>query len=213
MNSEQNSPNTGDPITPEYAIKTQARTFPIFECRINPDWDVVKFANLSVARKHPDGNITVCFYLVDLLCFGVLETEYYYHIPFLEYQDRLNKIRQYMEMKLVPYVLIHNIICAGIAYGERFGFNPANEFTLVSQFNLEKDTDKIEILEIACGDEMGRPIYLKSGFESEEEVLTIIKRLEQTAGDGNFSIVDGFSRDETSEVEEDDDYDDDQDVQ
>ena len=204
MKAKNNSAYIPDVFSPEYKIRTEARSLPLYECRISTGWETVKLANLSVARKHPDGSITATFYLVDLLCFGIKETEYLYDVAFAEYLERLEKIKEFMDMEVADYNLIHNIIYAGIAWGEKFGFNPANEFTFVTQFNLEEDRDDIEILDIECGDEQGKPVYLVGPFETEDEVQLITSRLEQTAGVGNFSVIRSvYKVEEFDEVDED----------
>ena len=204
MKPKNSSGSIPDQFSPEYKIRTEARSLPLYECRISTGWETVKLANLSVARKHPDGSITATFYLVDLLCFGIKETEYLVDVALAEYLERLEKIKEFMDMELTDYKLIHNIIYAGIAWGEKFGFNPANEFTFVTQFNLEEDRDDIEIIDIECGDEYGKPVYLVGPFESEEEVQLITSRLEQTAGVGNFSVVRSvYKVEEIEDVEED----------
>ena len=178
-----------DLSSPVNKIRNEARSLPIYECRISTGWETVKLANLSVARQHPDGSITATFYLVDLLCFGIKDTEYLCDVTMSEYLERLEKIKEFTEMIVTNYKIVHNIIYAGIAYGEQNGFNPANEFTLVTQFNLEEDRDDIEIIEIECGDENGKPVYLVTPFESEEEIELITSRLEENAGVGNFSVI------------------------
>ena len=204
MKTQNNSAYIPDLFSPEYKIRTEARSLPLYECRISTGWETVKLANLSVARMHPDGSITATFYLVDLLCFGIKETEYLYDVALAEYLERLEKIKEFMDMEVTDYKLIHNIIYAGIAWGEKFGFNPANEFTFVTQFNLEEDRDDIEIIDIECGDEYGKPAYLVGPFESEEEVQLITSRLDQTAGVGNFSVIRSvYKVEEFDEVEED----------
>ncbi len=196
--------NVPDLSSPAYKIRKEARSLPLYECRISTGWETVKLANLSVARQHPDGSITVTFYLVDLMCFGIKETEYLYDVALAEYLERLEKVKEFMDMEVTDYSVIHNIIYAGIAWGEKFGFNPANEFTFVTQFNLEEDRDDIEIMDIECGDENGKPVYLVGPFESEEEVQLITSRLEQNAGIGNFSVIRSvYKVEEFDEMEED----------
>ena len=213
MKANNQALNTPDLFSPAYKIRTEARSLPIYECRVSTGWETVKLANLSIARLHPDGSITATFYLVDLLCFGIKETEYLYDVTMSEYLERLEKIKEFMDIEVADYKVIHNIIYAGIAYGEKNGFNPANEFTLVTQFNLEEDREDIEIIEIECGDENGNPIYLVTPFESEEEIELLTSRLEQNAGVGNFSVIrsDYYAKalNEIEEEEEEEDDDDD----
>ena len=206
MKANNTDSYTPDLFSPAYKIRTEARSLPIYECMVSTGWETVKMANLSVARQHPDGSITATFYLVDLLCFGVKETEYLYDVTMSEYLERLEKIKEFMDIEVTDYMTIHNIVYAGIAYGEKNGFNPANEFTLVTQFNLEEDSDDIEIIEIECGDENGNPVYLVTPFESEAEIELITSRLEQNVGIGNFSVIwsDYYAK-VMNEIEEEDD--------
>ena len=189
MKSNNMSANIPDLFSPASKIRTEARSLPIYECRVSTGWETVKLANVSVARQHSDGSITATFYLVDLLCFGIKETEYLYDVTMSEYLERLEKIKEFMDIEVTDYKIVHNIVYAAIAYGEKNGFNPANEFTLVTQFNLEEDREDIEIIEIECGDENGKPIYLVTPIESEDEIELITSRLEQNAGTGNFSVI------------------------
>jgi hypothetical protein len=55
-------------LSPENYIRKKARSLPIFECRVNGEWKESKMAQVLVARRHTNGNITACFYLVDLMC-------------------------------------------------------------------------------------------------------------------------------------------------
>jgi hypothetical protein len=109
------SENILDLFSPAFKIRTEARSLPIYECRVSTGWETVKLANVSVARQHPDGSITATFYLVDLLCFGIKETEYLYDVTISEYLERLEKIKEFMDTEVVDYMIIHNIIYAGIA--------------------------------------------------------------------------------------------------
>ena len=72
--------NTGGKViqmlSPENYIRKKARSLPIHECTINSHWEESGLANISIARRHTNGNITSCFYLIDLLCLGVKDTHY-----------------------------------------------------------------------------------------------------------------------------------------
>ncbi len=200
--------NTGGKIiqmlSPENYIRKKARSLPLHECTINIDWKESGLAQISVARKHTNGNITSCLYLVDLLCLGVKDTHYMFNSTPYEYREQQDAIDERTSLKPVKYELVHNIILAGIEFAEEFGFAPHKDYTSITQFMLEEDNDDIELMEIECGMD-GKPAYVRGPFDTDAKMKQIISRLEKTAGKDNYTIID-----EDEEFEDDDDfYDDD----
>lgn len=189
-------------LSPENYIRTKARTLPIYECLVNAKWQEVGTANIIIARNHVNGNITVCFYLVDLLCLGVTETNYNFNISNEEYRDIVNESLE-MEPISISYTLAHNIIYAGLEFAEEYGFKPDKFFTTITRFMLEEDTEDIELIEIECGRD-GKPLYISYEDDSEQKINSILKQLEKTAGRGNFGFLredgDEFVQDEEDEA-------------
>ncbi len=176
-------------LSPGNYIRKKARTLPIYECVVNEDWEKSKLAQLSVARRHTNGNITVCFYLVDLMCLGVKDTHYQFNIPMGIYSGQIDNINAQMPVSRISYELAHNIVFAGLEFAEDYGFKPHKDFTSITRFMLEEDTDDIELIDIECGvDE--KPTYMRGPFDDEAKVNRIIAQLEKTAGPGNYSIID-----------------------
>lgn len=175
-------------LSPENYIRKKARTLPIYECWINTDWAESGMATIVVARRHTNKNITYCLYLVDILCLGVKDTIYQFNVSYSEYQGFLEKISDTMEMELTDYVLGHNIILSGVEFAEEFGFKPHKDFTSVTEYLLEEDTDDIKLIEIECG-KNGKPLYTQGPFESDATANKILKQLEHTAGKGNFDFI------------------------
>jgi hypothetical protein len=99
--------------------------------------------------------------------------------------------------ELVNYTLAHNIIYAGLEYAADYGFQPHKDFNPVTRHLLEEDTDEIELIDIECGMD-GKPTAFRGPHDTDLKFLNIVKRLEQTAGKGNFYIFDA------KEIEEDD---------
>ena len=192
-------------LSPINYIRTKARTLPLFECWINPDWEEANQATCIVSRKHSNGNITYCFYLVDLLCLGVILTYYKFNEPYFQYKEFLDQIEEDISIELVDYAVVHNVIHAGIEYAEEFEFKPHKDFTSITQYFLEEENDDIEIMEIECGDDDGQPVYMYSSLTtSSQEKDRIIAQLKRTAGPDNYSLVD---LDDTTDL--DDDFEDD----
>jgi len=202
---KKNSGKVVQMLSPENYIRTKARTLPLFECWINTDWEEVNLASCIVSRKHSNGNITYCFYLVDLLCQGVKNTHFVFNGTLSQYKDFLAQTEEDISLELVDYVLVHNVIHAGIEYADEYEFKPCKDFTSTTQYFLEKDNDDIELMEIECGGDDGLPVYLySSSTTTAKELNRIIAHLKRTAGPDNYTLVD-----EDDMGEEDDDFDDD----
>jgi hypothetical protein len=158
-----------------------------------------------IARQHTNGNITACFYLVDLMCQGVKDTDYMFNIPLFEYKERIEMTCDGLDIGPISYELAHNIVLAGVEFAEEYGFSPHKDFTSITCFMLEEDNDNIELLDIECGCD-GKPAYMPSPFDNHSKVNKIITQLEKTAGPGNFIIFDEDNDEEDME-DFDDEYD------
>jgi hypothetical protein len=190
-------------LSPENYIRTKARMLPIYECLVNAEWQVGGIATIIIARCHINGNITACFYMVDLFCLGVKDTYYRFNISKDEYQDAVSLSS---EMAPIPisYALAHNIIYSAIEFAEEYGFKPHKNFTSTTRFMLEEDSEAIELIEIECGKD-GKPLYVSSEDDSEQKINSIIRQLEKTAGIGNFEYIsdddiEKFDQDEEGEA-------------
>ncbi|MFA9391356.1 MAG: hypothetical protein ACERKD_16225 [Prolixibacteraceae bacterium] len=195
-------------LSPENYIKQRARSLPILECRINSNWEQTKMAQISIARAHVNGNITVCFYLADLYCLGVTDSTYHFNISPISYQEIADNIEDEMQSILVTYELVHNILFTVTEFADEYGFKPHKDFTRITRFMLEEDSDDIPLIEIECGIN-GQPTVLKDYFDESVERSTIAQ-LEKTAGKGNFVLIDQDS-DQMTDIwqeglDEDDDY-------
>jgi hypothetical protein len=192
-------------LSPESYIRTKARSLPIYECVINADWQESKSVLLTVARKHTTGNITACYYFVDLMCLGVKNTHYVFNTPAHDYESAKIEMYEDFGREKIDYALAHNIVYASIEFAEDYGFKPHSKFTSLTRFVLEEDTDDIELIDIECG-ENGKPLYIRSPYESEHQANEIISQLEKTAGTDNFSFfteVDDFTEDDYDEIDDD----------
>lgn len=187
-------------LSPENYIRQKARNLPVFECMINEDWEVSKMASVSVARVHTNGNITVGFYLVDLSCLGVKDAHFLFNVSKSEYRNTISKISR-LKLISVSYELAHNIVYAGLEFAKELGFNPHKDFS-VAKYILEEDTDEVELIEIECG-KNGKPLYVKSEWQSEQESNLIIAQLDRSVGKGNYNYIIPFK----SEMDEDEDID------
>ena len=182
-------------LSPENYIRKKARTLPIFECLVKSEWEETKMTPVLVARSHSNGNITVCSYLVDLMCLGVKDTMFLFNVPIHTYEEFKEKMTGGIELVEVDYTLAHNIVFAGIEFAEEFGFKPHKDYESITKFMLEEDTEDIELLEIECG-RNGKPFYMQGPFEDVSKTQKIIAQLEKTAGKGNYEFVTELDDDE-----------------
>lgn len=202
--SKKNKAKPTFSLSPEAYIKQRARSLPIFECYISHEWDKEKMATIVISRKHSNGNITVAFYLVDLLCMGVKESHYRFNEIEKRFRDIIYEMDDSLKMIKTDYALVHNVIYAANEFAEEFGLHPCREFTKVTQYMLEEDTDDIELMEIECGIE-GKPTVV-FGHHNKVEGTRILNHLHNRVGEGNYHFIEeidpGLEEDEDDEDDE-----------
>ena len=197
--SKKNQSKQAQQLSPENYIRQKARNLPVFECMVNADWKVGKLASVSVARKHTNENITAGLYLVDLNCLGVKDAHYLFNISESEYKRMISSNGQ-LDLISISYELAHNIVYAGLEFAKELGFNPHKDFS-VAKYILEEDTDEVELIEIECGHE-GKPMFVKSEWQSEQEANRIIAQLERSVGKGNYDYIIPEKFNEEDEVDD-----------
>lgn len=200
-------------LSPENYIRQKARNLPIYECQINDNWKEMGTTQIIIARQHASGNLTLGVYMIDLYCLGVRDTHYRFNTTPEDYDDLLDMLNQDFDMQKVNYSLVHNIIFAAKEYAAELGFKPHKDFTSVSEYLLEEDTDEIELIEIECG-RKGKPLFIQSEFVTDAEAKRIMSQLEKAVGKGNFDVIigeDGYEMD--FEDESDDNLDDDSELE
>jgi len=179
-------------LSPENYIRQRARTLPVYECLVNKSWQEAKMANVIIARKHVNGNVTFGYYLVDLLCLGVKNTSFAFNIPLREFEDfvlRLEGKFEELEFDKIDYALAHNIVYAGVDFATEIGFKPHSNFNKTTRFILEEEDDEnVELIEVECGYK-GQPAVIM-GDENRKESLSIIAQLDQLVGKGNYKVFD-----------------------
>lgn len=177
-------------LSPENYIRQRARNLPIYQCWINTKWQIARSAIIFVVRKHASGNVTYCMYGVDLLCCGVTLSLYAYNESEEDFKKILeNSVENCMDFEQTQYDLVHNIIYAAIEFAEEYGFKPASEFTQVTQYLLEEDNENIPLIDIHCGDDNGKPLYVNAGEDSPAKEKQILAQLDKTAGPGNYNYL------------------------
>ncbi|GAB6012773.1 DUF1186 domain-containing protein [Viscerimonas tarda] len=195
--SKKNKKNTVKQqfLSPDNYIRTKARSLPIVECLITPEWQDCGECNIIVARQHTNGNYTFGCYLVDTYCLGIKESFYKFNTPGTDFEEI--KEDYFEQLESVSYEEVHNIIYGAYAYAEELGFRPDKDFA-VTQYILEEDSDAIPLIEYEFGYN-GKPMLMvKTRAEYTRYAPTLEK---STGGDFDYFI--------DNEVDDDDEIDDD----
>ena len=191
-------------LSPENYIRQRARNLPIFKCLVNEGWEEDGLAQLTISRRHINGNITYCSYLVDLKCLGVKDTFYDFNIPEAHFEQVVERMEQGYALVGVEYALAHNIIHAGWEFGEDIGFKAHKDFLSITRYMLEEDGDAIPFIKIDCGDVDGKPFYVQGPLEDAAAVNRILAQLEKNVGHGNYRFI---MQDEIWDEEDEEDWD------
>ena len=104
-------------------------------------------ASTGSASSGGDGTYTIGTYLVDAYCMGVKQSIYKFNIDKIDY-ERIVKRRI---LKKVPYPEIHNLVYGAVEFAREAHAMQAKNFTAVTQYILEEDTDDIPYIEYEFG--------------------------------------------------------------
>ena len=173
------------PLSPENYIRTRARKLPIGECLINDGWQDCGMATIVISRKHSNGHLTYGLYLVDLYCLGVKDTMYQFNVPGYEYEEHVGELKEKENLIICDYPLAHNVIFGALEFADEFGFSPHKDFGKVTEYLLEEDDERVELMDIEFGLN-GKPAVVT---EIGKEPNPIIRKLEETVGPGNFEYI------------------------
>jgi len=172
-------------ISPKKYIETKARSLPIYKCLVTPNWKEMDMANLIIMRQHVTGNITLGYYLIDLLCLGVKDTFYHFNIPEPEAEERLESIINLLEE--CEYDLAHNIIYAAHDFAMEFDIPPHKDFKL-TKYILQEDDDDVPLIDIHTGAPDGKPHLM---INPQGQGKWALEKLIKNAGEGNYYYTTG----------------------
>jgi len=166
-------------LSPRKYVQTKARTLPVSKCMVNKDWEESQIANVSVMRKHTNGNVTIGLYRIDLLCLGVKDTVFFFNTSENEFFSAYS--HELADFKEIDYALAHNIIYAGHDFALEFDIHPHHNFE-VTRYILEEDDNAVPVIDVPLGtDGLPHLIVERSGQFAE-----VLAKLKQYAGEGNY---------------------------
>lgn len=163
-------------FSPEKYIKEKARTLPIAHCYMSKNWQEAGEANIVVARKHPQGTLTLAHYLVDTFCLGVKDSFYRFSMSETEYEDIMGRMTIDGFMQEVPYEEVHNLIYGAIAFAEEAGIEPDKSFAL-TQYLLEEDTEEIPLIDYEYGRDGQHYLVVNTHLEASRYLPLLMKNL------------------------------------
>ncbi len=166
-------------LSPRKYVQTKARTLPVSKCMVNKDWEESQIANVSVMRKHGNGNVTIGLYRVDLLCLGVKDTVFFFNTSEDEFLSSYS--RELADYEEIDYALAHNIIYAGHDFALEFDIHPHHNFE-ITRYILEEDDHAVPVIEVPVGTD-GIPHLI---VEENGQFPEILAKLKQYAGEGNY---------------------------
>lgn len=172
-------------LTPEKFIRSKARSLPLGKCYINESWYDMGKGSLVVTRKHPNGNLTCGFYLVDLFCEGIKDTFYLYNVSHAEFENVLDEMSEKEDLLEIEYPLAHNIIYGALYFAGNYKLKPHKSFQL-NKYILEHVEKEIEHISIPFGID-NKPAIVITSDDSKEKIISHLKKL---VGDENFIVMD-----------------------
>ncbi len=174
-------------IKPANYIRKHARKLPIHECLIREDWEASKFSPVVISRQKSNGDIIMASYIVDMKCLGVKNTFFGYDFSTIRYRETIKEMEYSMDINFVPIesTLAHNIIYGAVEFAEDCGFEPHKDFTSTTEYLLDK-VESIEYLEVAFGDDEGKPYFIAGPHDDSEKIMATLNK---TVGAGNFHYI------------------------
>jgi len=181
-------------MSPEKYIKTKGRGLGIGTCYVTEGWRSHGMAQVIVPRIHPQGQLTVGLYLVDLYAAGVKDTFHRFRIS----QDELQEtILDGYDFEKISYDLAHNIIFGAIEFAEEYEFKPHKDFDKLYKYLLQdKDDPDVEFIDVEFG-KNGEPFVVYRDDNSQDWIMQHLDRV--VGPDGYDKVYIGDLADEYDE--------------
>jgi hypothetical protein len=201
MAKKKNKSKNQTALSPKaYLLKGMARKLPIHSCWVTKNWEKVKKINVIVSRQHVNGNFTVGFFLVDLLCTGVKDSFFRINVTPAEFSMLMERLRnEEATIDTCSYELAHNIIYEGLEYASGLGIDPSADFAL-SSLILEEDSDDIPLIDIPLG-EGGKPLLILHPGDKRNTYYQ--QQIENRLKPGEYHIVTSGEGDDWDDSSED----------
>jgi hypothetical protein len=161
----------------------------VHECLITRDWkETGAIVEALVARRSPSGQVAIGAFMIDLGCLGVKDASY----TLVDESEYRHSVRpEYMSHQPTTTTsldLVAKVVREAVAYARRWGFSPHRDFGPASLM-LEGAHPEDCSEDVPLGYQ-GKPYYTAGPYDNPTRIL---KRLERTAGPGNYNYTVLFS--------------------
>jgi hypothetical protein len=156
--------------------------FPIRECLINDDWKESLMASVIIARDHPDGQVAVAAFAVDLGCLGVKSAFANHMLSASDYQ-RMLSMQETHQIPVDPACAV-KLITGALEYAKQFGFKPDPDYFYSRA--IFGDIDPASCHEDIEYGKDGKPLYIAGPYDN---VKKIINQLGRKVGPDGFDYI------------------------
>jgi hypothetical protein len=180
------------PITwqgPSYFIQ-HAHEYPIMGCWVMKGWQDSGLTPVVVARQQAPDKVIFGTFLTDLYLLGVKDAYSNADFSLRRFQENLPTMCM-GEPEPCESGLAHGLVYGAIEYARQYGFEPHPDFKLASQVLDPPGVHPVK-KKLKFGKD-GKPLFVAGPHDN---VNAIIKKLQRTAGEGNYSVMMGLDLEE-----------------
>lgn len=167
------------------ALIKSSGDFPVDQCLINPGWEEMGQARITVTRQQENGHLILGVYLVDTFCLGVKNAFCNAEMTTEQIQEELLP-RQYFDHPPddISLAYARAVIFGAIEYAKDLGFEPHPDFKLAS--HVLGTADLAEDCDIHFGGPEGKPLYV-AGPDDDKDA--IVQKLSRRLGQEGFHYI------------------------
>ena len=176
-------------ITPSMTKAKPFANFPIHECLIPDDLFTAGIGELVVARRTPSGDIAMSAFVLDVFCLGVKDAMFGV-MPEYDYEQ---KIKQRMTgsgdqtFEKLHQASAKKLLDGLINFAKELGFTPHPDYKNAYDLFGDIDAGASPVKYIYGRD--GRPFYINGPYESQADIMRIIKTLTKSCGPEGFDTL------------------------
>ncbi|RKZ92451.1 MAG: hypothetical protein DRR19_04225 [Candidatus Parabeggiatoa sp. nov. 1] len=164
------------------------KNVPIYECLAPSELFELGIGTVVIARKMPNGDIGVSFFMLDVFCLGV-KNAFFAEFTLQEYRQKLWELGEHESMQTISPACARKLIEDCAVYAKNLGFSPVPDYTKAKM--VFGDTKADECPEDFEFGKDGKPLYVIGPFDTPEKSKKILKQLDKTCGQGEFHYVTG----------------------
>ena len=176
-------------ITPSMTKAKPFANFPIHECLIPDDLFTAGIGELVVARRTPSGDIAMSAFVLDVFCLGVKDAMF---LVMSEYEYE-QKIKQRMAgagdrtFEKLHQASAKKLLDGVISFAKELGFTPQPDYKNAYDLFGDIEAGASPVKYIYGRD--GRPFYINGPYESQADIMRIIKTLTKSCGPEGFDTL------------------------